>query len=355
MRSFHEQTDFKTLLLADADVTKVLPAAEIEKAFDLKEQLRNVDAVFAECLSERLVGEATALAVAEECDEARVYVTLKPSVFDPQGRVVADALVTLGYHDVTGRAAGQVLRSRARRRRPGHGQGARDRDGRQAARQPGDRELPRRGLADPGSRSHEVLGRRLSRIELGLRRLLCRLARPRRAGRADLAQGHRPQGRRRRDSARRLRARRLPAHRRDRALLADHGARSRRSPNAAARCSASATASRCCSKPACCRARWCATTASSSSRSWCRFASSRPTRRSPPRARRSRCCNMPIAHGEGNYYAPPDVLERARSRIGRSIFRYADAAGDVSRRITIRTARSTASPASAIASATSWA
>ena len=25
--------------------------------------------------------------------KARVYVTLKPSVFDPQGRVVADALV----------------------------------------------------------------------------------------------------------------------------------------------------------------------------------------------------------------------------------------------------------------------
>ena len=31
---------------------------------------------------------------------ARVYVTLKPSVFDPQGRVVADALNTLGYADV---------------------------------------------------------------------------------------------------------------------------------------------------------------------------------------------------------------------------------------------------------------
>jgi phosphoribosylformylglycinamidine synthase subunit PurS len=31
---------------------------------------------------------------------ARVYVTLKPSVFDPQGRVVADALLTLGYDDV---------------------------------------------------------------------------------------------------------------------------------------------------------------------------------------------------------------------------------------------------------------
>ena len=32
---------------------------------------------------------------------ARVYVTLKPSVFDPQGRVVAEALQTLGYADVT--------------------------------------------------------------------------------------------------------------------------------------------------------------------------------------------------------------------------------------------------------------
>jgi phosphoribosylformylglycinamidine synthase len=29
-----------------------------------------------------------------------VYVTLKPSVFDPQGRVVADALSSLGYEDV---------------------------------------------------------------------------------------------------------------------------------------------------------------------------------------------------------------------------------------------------------------
>ncbi|HET9705728.1 MAG TPA: lyase family protein, partial [Vicinamibacterales bacterium] len=46
MRSFDEQTPFKPLLLADAEIVKVLPAAEIEKAFDLKEQLRNVDAVF---------------------------------------------------------------------------------------------------------------------------------------------------------------------------------------------------------------------------------------------------------------------------------------------------------------------
>ncbi|MGE0040371.1 MAG: adenylosuccinate lyase [Vicinamibacterales bacterium] len=46
MRAFHERTDFKGLLLADADVTAVLPAAEIEKVFDLDEQLRNVDRVF---------------------------------------------------------------------------------------------------------------------------------------------------------------------------------------------------------------------------------------------------------------------------------------------------------------------
>jgi adenylosuccinate lyase len=47
MRAFHEQRDFKALLLADADVTAVLAPPEIEKAFDLDVQLRNVDAVFA--------------------------------------------------------------------------------------------------------------------------------------------------------------------------------------------------------------------------------------------------------------------------------------------------------------------
>jgi len=46
MRSFHEQKDFKTLLLADPDLTRVLSPAEIEKAFDLNDQLRNVDAIF---------------------------------------------------------------------------------------------------------------------------------------------------------------------------------------------------------------------------------------------------------------------------------------------------------------------
>lgn len=31
---------------------------------------------------------------------ARVYVTLKPSVFDPQGRTIAEALHSLGYANV---------------------------------------------------------------------------------------------------------------------------------------------------------------------------------------------------------------------------------------------------------------
>ena len=31
---------------------------------------------------------------------ARVFVTLKPSVFDPQGRTIADALHSLGYGNV---------------------------------------------------------------------------------------------------------------------------------------------------------------------------------------------------------------------------------------------------------------
>jgi adenylosuccinate lyase len=46
MRSFAEQRDFKALLLADADVTQALPAAEIERAFDLDEQLKHVDDIF---------------------------------------------------------------------------------------------------------------------------------------------------------------------------------------------------------------------------------------------------------------------------------------------------------------------
>src|SRR6187401_811143 len=46
MQSFADRRDFKALLLADPDVAGVLSPAEIEKAFDLHEQFRNVDAIF---------------------------------------------------------------------------------------------------------------------------------------------------------------------------------------------------------------------------------------------------------------------------------------------------------------------
>jgi adenylosuccinate lyase len=47
MRSFSEQQDFKTLLLADADIARVLPASVLEECFDLGAQMRHVDAIFA--------------------------------------------------------------------------------------------------------------------------------------------------------------------------------------------------------------------------------------------------------------------------------------------------------------------
>jgi adenylosuccinate lyase len=55
MRAFHEQRDFKTLILGDADVMRVLAPAEVEKAFDLKDQLRNVDAIMDRVFKTELV------------------------------------------------------------------------------------------------------------------------------------------------------------------------------------------------------------------------------------------------------------------------------------------------------------
>ncbi|MCC7007273.1 MAG: adenylosuccinate lyase [Acidobacteria bacterium] len=46
MRSFHEQRDFKELLLADPDVRAHVSPGVIEDAFDLSVQLKNVDAIF---------------------------------------------------------------------------------------------------------------------------------------------------------------------------------------------------------------------------------------------------------------------------------------------------------------------
>jgi adenylosuccinate lyase len=47
MRAFHEQRDFKELLLADAEVAARVPRNVIDDAFALDGQLKNVDAIFA--------------------------------------------------------------------------------------------------------------------------------------------------------------------------------------------------------------------------------------------------------------------------------------------------------------------
>ncbi|HUR79279.1 MAG TPA: adenylosuccinate lyase [Thermoanaerobaculia bacterium] len=59
MRAFHEQRDFKTLLLDDADLMRVLTPSEVEKAFDLEDQMRNIDVIFA-----RVFGRAEVASVA---------------------------------------------------------------------------------------------------------------------------------------------------------------------------------------------------------------------------------------------------------------------------------------------------
>ena len=46
MRSFHEQRDFRDLLVADPDVASGVPRAVIDEAFDLERQLKHVDTIF---------------------------------------------------------------------------------------------------------------------------------------------------------------------------------------------------------------------------------------------------------------------------------------------------------------------
>ncbi len=56
MRSFHEQKDFKTLLLEDPDLLTVLTPAEIDRAFDLQDQMRNIDVIFGRVFGPVTVG-----------------------------------------------------------------------------------------------------------------------------------------------------------------------------------------------------------------------------------------------------------------------------------------------------------
>jgi len=46
MRAFHEKRMFKSLLLDDPDVTRILAPADIERAFDLDDQFKHIDHIF---------------------------------------------------------------------------------------------------------------------------------------------------------------------------------------------------------------------------------------------------------------------------------------------------------------------
>ncbi len=74
MRSFHEKVDFMRLLLADPDVAGVLTQGEIERAFNLEEQLRNVDVVFERVVQDdrRLQGVGASAPSESEEPSARV-------------------------------------------------------------------------------------------------------------------------------------------------------------------------------------------------------------------------------------------------------------------------------------------
>jgi adenylosuccinate lyase len=47
MRAWKEDLDFRLLVLQDKDITSRVPAKQIERAFELKRQLRNIDKIFA--------------------------------------------------------------------------------------------------------------------------------------------------------------------------------------------------------------------------------------------------------------------------------------------------------------------
>src|SRR6185436_2201221 len=134
--------------------------------------------------------------------KARVFVTLKPSVFDPQGQTIADALHSMGYGGVGDVRQGKYFELEVGATTPDQA--------RSLASEVADKLLANpviesyRVEIEGGCEGHEIRRCRLPRIELRSRHRLCRPARARPGGRVHLAQGHEPEGRRRRRAARRL-------------------------------------------------------------------------------------------------------------------------------------------------------
>ena len=76
--------------------------------------------------------------------KARVFVTLKPSVFDPQGRTIVEALESMDYSSVRDVRQGKYFELDVDADTAGAGSGAGDRGGRQATRESRHRELSHR-------------------------------------------------------------------------------------------------------------------------------------------------------------------------------------------------------------------
>jgi hypothetical protein len=53
MRAWKEGLDFHQLVLADKDITSRVPRQQIEYAFDLPRQLKNVDKIFARVFAQK--------------------------------------------------------------------------------------------------------------------------------------------------------------------------------------------------------------------------------------------------------------------------------------------------------------
>ena len=196
----------------------------------------------------------------------RFAVSVMPSdgILDPQGRAVESS------------AAPPRRERRARRaRRPArraHRGGAGRRRGARAS----SSGWPRSCFANPLIESWEIVGRwSVAGMKVGVVVLPGLQLRPRRAPRRRAwpaptpsclwHEDGRPARRRRGHPARRLRLRRLPARRRHRPLQPGHGRGRASTPRRGGRCWASATASRCWPRRACCPARCCATRACASS------------------------------------------------------------------------------------------
>jgi adenylosuccinate lyase len=69
MQSFEERREFRDLLEADPDVSRVLPPAAIAEAFDLEVHLRHADAIFDRVFAPRSVGVEQSVVEVGRCTE----------------------------------------------------------------------------------------------------------------------------------------------------------------------------------------------------------------------------------------------------------------------------------------------